>query len=54
MTQGRLRKGQMDWNWMVGAFVWIVLSPRGATHLHQVYIYTGSPPCSGGRGGGGG
>lgn len=25
-----------------------------ATYLQQVYIYTGSPPCSGGHGGGGG
>ena len=50
MTQRRLRKGQMDRNWTVGEFVWIVLSPRGPTPLHQAYIYTASPPCSGGGG----
>ena len=50
MTQRRLRKGQMDQNWMVREFMWIVLSPRGPTPLHQAYIYTVSPPCSGGGG----
>lgn len=35
MTQRRLWKGQMEWSWMVEEFVWIILSPREHTHLHQ-------------------
>lgn len=25
----------MEWSWMVEEFVWIILSPRERTHLHQ-------------------
>lgn len=35
MTQRRLWKGQMEWSWTVEEFVWIILSPRERTHLHQ-------------------
>lgn len=39
MTQRRLWKGQMEWNWMVEEFGWIILSPREHTHQHQAYTW---------------
>lgn len=29
----------MEWSWMVEEFVWIILSPRERTHLHQAYTW---------------
>ena len=35
----RLWKGQLEWNWMVEEFGWIILSPREHTHQHQAYTW---------------
>lgn len=29
----------MGWSWMVEEFVWIILSPREHTHLHQAFTW---------------
>lgn len=39
MTLRRLWKEQMGWSWMVEEFVWIILSPRERTHLHQAFTW---------------
>lgn len=39
MTLRRLWKEQMGWSWMVEEFVWIILSPREHTHLHQAFTW---------------
>lgn len=41
MTLRRLWKEQMEWNWMVEEFVWIILSPREHTRLHQAFTWAG-------------